>query len=127
MPRNNYAYSDKLKPYARDHRRKPTPQERDLWYRYLIHYPVKFHRQRMIGVYIADFYCAAAKLIIELDGSQHYTEQGIVNDRSRTAGLGEFSIEVLRFSNAQIDHSFSEVCRSIDQAVKRRLEELKME
>ncbi|MBR1408165.1 MAG: DUF559 domain-containing protein [Clostridia bacterium] len=121
MPRNNYAYSDKLRPYARENRHSPTHQERELWYRFLRNYPVKIYRQRMIGVYIADFYCAAAKLIIELDGNQHHTEEGLASDRNRTAALGEFLVEVIRFSNEQVDNHFNEVCQVIDRTIKERM------
>ena len=61
---------------ARRLRREMTPHERKLWYLFLRKYPVRFHRQYVVGSYIADFYCPAAMLVIEIDGSQHYTAQG---------------------------------------------------
>jgi len=82
---------------------------------------VQFNRQMIIMNYIADFYCAKAKLVIELDGSQHYTEDGIVRDQAREELLKTLDLEVLRFSNLEIDQNFSGVCESIDRAVLRRM------
>lgn len=72
---------------ARELRRKMTPQEKKLWYDFLRKYPVKFYKQRIIESFIVDFYCADARLVIELDGSQHYTEQGKAYDEERSAIL----------------------------------------
>ena len=70
-------------------RRDMTPHERKLWYLFLRHYPVKIYKQRIIGPFIADFYCASAKLVIEIDGSQHYDDDGAAYDAERTAYLGQ--------------------------------------
>ena len=96
-----------------------TRQERHLWYSFLKKYPVKFYRQRVIDHYIADFYCSKAKLIIELDGSQHYTDEGREYDRIRTDILERYGLEVMRFSNSDIDRNFAAVCDTIDKKVKR--------
>lgn len=95
-----------------------TRQERHLWYSFLKTYPVKFYRQRVIDHYIADFYCSKAKLIIELDGSQHYTEEGEEYDQIRTDILERYGLEVIRFSNADVDKNFVGVCEAIDEKVK---------
>ena len=71
--------------------------------------------------YIADFYCAKAKLVIELDGSQHYTDDGITRDQAREELLKILDIEVLRFSNHEIDKNFSDVCQSIEKTVIERM------
>lgn len=96
-----------------------TKQERHLWYDFLKAYPVRFVRQRIIDCYIADFYCSAAKLVIELDGIQHFTEGGRNYDENRTFCLERHSLTVLRFSNAEIDRDFAAVCAKIDTVVRK--------
>ena len=125
MPIYNNLYNGKLKPRARELRHNMTPQERKLWYCYLYSYPIKIHRQHMIGRFIADFYCAAAKLVIELDGSGHYTEQGKAYDSDRTDLLKCYSIKVIRFSNADVDNHFSSVCQQIDHEIQSILHSLR--
>ena len=98
-----------------------TPQERKLWYEFLRTYPVKFYKQRIIDNFIADFYCHAARLVIEIDGSQHYEPQGQAYDAERSAILEKYGLEVLRFSNYDVDSNFQGVCEQIDSTVKRRL------
>ena len=91
-----------------------TRAEKHLWYDFLKSHSVNFSRQKVLGHYIADFYCAEAKLVIELDGKQHYTEEGLEKDAERTAYLTSFGIKVLRFTNGQVLYKFKEVCDSID-------------
>ncbi len=98
-----------------------TPQEKHLWYDFLNSHPVRFQRQKTIKSFIADFYCHEARLIVEIDGSQHYTEQGLAYDEERTNILKEFNLEVLRFSNYDIDTNFEGVCIAIDKTVKERI------
>ena len=98
-----------------------TKQERHLWYDYLRSYPIRFQRQKTISSFIADFYCHKAKLIVEVDGSQHYTEQGEAYDKERTALLKEFGLEVIRFSNYDVVTNFEGVCLEIDKVVKERM------
>ena len=105
---------------ARNLRREMTPHERKLWYLFLQKYPVKIYKQRIIGKFIVDFYCASAKLIIEIDGSQHYEEQGRAYDEERTAILESYGLKVIRFSNREIDREFSAVCQQIDEIIKER-------
>ena len=105
---------------ARRLRREMTPHERKLWYLFLRKYPVKVYKQRIIDKFIVDFYCASAKLIIEIDGSQHYEEQGMAYDVARTAVLESFGLQVVRYSNSDIDRCFSAVCDDIDRIIKER-------
>ena len=107
---------------ARRLRREMTPHERKLWYLFLRKYPVKIYKQRIIGKFIVDFYCASAKLVIEVDGSQHYEPQGMAYDIERSAFLSALGLEVLRFSNREIDREFRGVCEQIDMTIQKRLE-----
>ena len=117
-------YKKHLIPRAKELRKNATKQENHLWYDFLRSYPIRFQRQKVIGGFIADFYCHKAKIIIELDGSQHYSEQGAAYDTERTQILSGYGIYVLRFSNLEIDRHFQEVCAAIHQCVSRRMEEL---
>ena len=107
---------------ARQLRRDMTPHERKLWYLFLRKYPVKIYKQRIIGRYIVDFYCASARLVIELDGSQHYELQGLSYDSDRSQFLRSIGLEVLRFSNRDIDRDFAGVCTQIDLTIRERLQ-----
>ncbi len=102
-------------------RKDMTPQERHLWYDFLRYYPVKVYKQRIIGTYIVDFYCAAAKLVIEVDGSQHFEKSGQAYDAERTAFLEGLGLTVVRFSNADINVRFREVCESLDVIIRSRV------
>lgn len=106
---------------ARQLRREMTPHERKLWYLFLRKYPVKIYKQRIIGSYIVDFYCAAAKLVIEIDGSQHYEPQGMKYDAQRSEFLSSLGLTILRYSNREIDTEFNSVCEQIDITVQSRL------
>ena len=106
-------------PLARVLRKNMTPWERRLWYDFLRDYPVRFQRQKAIGNYIADFYCARARLVIELDGGGHYTAEQIEKDEMRTKDLESMNLTVVRICNLDIDRNFSGVCESIDLTVKR--------
>ena len=109
---------------ARNLRRNMTRQEKHLWYDFLRYYPIKIYKQRIIDHFIADFYCHSARLVIELDGSQHYTSQGKAHDAARTEILEKYGIYVLRFSNKDIDENFEGVCRTIDRVIQKRIEAL---
>ena len=98
-----------------------TRQEKHLWYDFLQTYPIKIYKQRIIGNYIVDFYCHRAKLVIELDGSQHYTNEGKEYDQARTDELNEHGLTVIRFSNKDIDDRFDQVCYIIDETIKTRI------
>ena len=115
-------YNEKNITLARNLRKNATPQENHLWYDFLSKYEIRFQRQKAIDNFIADFYCHKAKLIIEIDGSQHYTSKGEKKDTERTDFLSsEFGVSVLRFSNADIMQRFNEVCHLIDIAVQQSL------
>ena len=105
---------------ARKLRKAMTKEERHLWFDFLRSYSVRFRRQEIIGNYIADFYCSAAQVVIELDGSQHYEEEGEAHDRKRTADLNAMGVEVIRFSNLDVTRNFEGVCLEIDSIVKER-------
>jgi len=104
-------------PLAKALRENMTPWERKLWYEFLRNYPVRFQRQKAIGNYIADFYCAKARLVIELDGGGHYHEQQAKKDEVRTRELESMNLTVLRICNTDIDNNFNGVCEYIDMAV----------
>ena len=113
-------YDGRNKSFAQALRREMTPHERKLWYLFLRDYPVKIYKQRIIKSFIVDFYCHAAKLVIEVDGSQHYTEDGEAYDEERTQILSSYGLRVLRFSNYEIDTQFTGVCDRIDQVIQER-------
>ena len=120
MSINYFPYDRRLNKRAQELRHNMTPQERKLWYEFLRSYPIKFYKQRIIEYFIADFYCSRAKLVIELDGSQHYTEQGKCYDAERSAILEGHHLKVLRFSNHDLDTNFEGVCAVIDREVRQR-------
>ncbi len=95
-----------------------TKEERHLWYDFLRTYPAKFLRQKIIGNYIVDFYCASANLVIELDGSQHYKEINQKYDGERTKFLEQYGIKVLRIPNNEINQNFANACDYIDMIIK---------
>ena len=99
-----------------------TRQEKHLWYDFLKDYPVKIYKQRIIDNFVVDFYCHKAKLVIELDGSQHYTENGELYDIARTEILEKYNLQVLRFTNNEIDEKFEGVCYMIDQTIRNRIQ-----
>ena len=102
-------------------RKEMTKEERHLWYDFLKSYPVQFKRQYPIAQYIVDFYCYKAKLVIELDGSQHCEPEKMEYDRRRTALLEREGLYVLRLSNLDVMRNFPGVCETIDQAVQDRV------
>ncbi|MBR3290135.1 MAG: endonuclease domain-containing protein [Clostridia bacterium] len=109
----NQTNNPKLKTLSQNLRRRMTPEERHLWYDYLKSLPVTVNRQKVIGSYIADFYIASAKLIIELDGSQHYQTKGQASDLERDKYFSDLGLRVLRFSNADVNEHFDGMCEEI--------------
>jgi len=105
-------------PLAKALRKDMTPWERKLWYTFLRNYPVRFQRQKAIGNYIADFYCAKAMLVIELDGGGHYEDIQMLRDCQRTNDLHNMNLRVLRICNLDIDQNFEGVCEKIDLFVQ---------
>ena len=114
-------YNKENIPLAKTLRKNMTPWERKIWYEFLRNYPVRFQRQKAIGNYIADFYCAKARMIIELDGGGHYTPEQAKKDELRTNDLESMNLTVLRICNLDIDRNFHGVCEYIDGVVKSSL------
>ena len=121
----DYIHNKSLVSNARKLRKNMTKEERHLWYDFLRTYPVKFLRQKILGKYIVDFYCSAAKLIVELDGSQHYEDKAMEYDKKRTAYLEQYGIRVLRIPNNEVNQNFPGVCEYIDLAVQQSLSQLR--
>jgi len=111
-------YNKNLIQNSRNLRASATKQENKLWYQYLAKSPIRFVRQKPIDNYIVDFYCPLKKLVIEIDGSQHYTEDGLQYDKIRTDTLNQYSITVIRFTNEEVNKNFYEVCEHIEDIVK---------
>ena len=101
-------------------RKNATKEENLLWYQYLRNHPVQFRRQCVFGDYIVDFYCAKARLILELDGSQHYEPEAMCKDTVRTQYLESLGLQVLRFTNTDINSNLRGVCQTIDLTVRQR-------
>ena len=118
-------HNPKLTLRAQTLRKNMTKEDRRLWYEYLRQYTHQFRRQVTFGHYILDFYCAAAKLAIELDGSQHYETDGQQYDEKRDAWLESQGIQVLRFSNTDVLQNLAGVCQVIDMTVKDRISKLR--
>ena len=97
-----------------------TKEERRLWYDFLRQYPVRFVRQKVLGRYIADFYCAQAGLVVELDGGQHYEDKAMEKDARRTDYLAGYGLLVLCIPNNEVMQNFSGVCEWIDYTVQQR-------
>ena len=112
-------------PAAKMLRKNMTKEEKHLWYDFLRTYQVRFSRQKVLGKYIADFYSAEAKLVIELDGSQHYTDEEQIYDEIRTAFLEGYGLKVIRIPNSEIHSNFEGVCEYIDTVVKQSLSQLR--
>ena len=107
--------------FARQLRKNMTKEERRLWYEFLRDYPVRFLRQRPIDKYILDFYCAKARLAVELDGGQHFEPEGQTYDAERDLTLTALGISVLRIPNNEVTRNFMGVCEHIDREVRLRL------
>lgn len=118
-------HNKQLVPLAKQLRREMTKEERHLWYDFLRSYPIRFSRQKILGQFIADFYSAEAKLVVELDGSQHYEEGNAQKDAERTAFLENYGLKVIRIPNNEVNRNFSGVCAYIDAAVKQSLSQLR--
>ena len=114
-------YNKKNIPLAKELRKNMTPWERKLWYEFLRSYPVRFQRQKAIGNYIVDFYCAKAQLVVELDGSGHYQNNQQVADAERTTILEKMGLKVIRICNLDINRNFRGVCEFLDREVQQAL------
>jgi len=114
-------YSKSLVPIARVLRKQMTDAERKLWS--LLRRDqlgVKFRRQVPLGPYVIDFYCVKAKLVVELDGGQHYSDAGTRNDVERDEHLREMGQEVVRYSNMDIIQNEDGVLQDIIEHVRQR-------
>ena len=111
-------YNKRLKGNAQSLRKNMTKEERHLWYDFLKGLPVMVHRQKVFGNYIADFYIAEVKLVIELDGSQHYEETGQEKDARRDQYFESLGLRVLRVPNNAVTENFRGVCEKITQMIE---------
>ena len=116
-------HNPKITSLAKNLRKNMTKEERKLWYDFLRSYPVKFLRQKILGDYIVDFYCAEAGLVVEIDGSQHFEEKGLDYDEKRTAFLQGYGLLVVRIPNNELNLYFDRVCEYLDLVVKERLQD----
>ena len=122
----DYKHNKKLIPLAKQLRKEMTKEEKHLWYDFLKNYPIRFSRQKVLGKYIADFYSAQAKLIIEVDGSQHFEKQGIEYDSERTKYLENFGLKIIRIPNNEINYNFYNVCEYLDKEIKNSIKQQKL-
>ena len=120
-----YNHNKKLVSNAKALRKNMTKEERHLWYDYLRSKDVRFIRQKIIGNYIVDFYCAKANLVVELDGSQHYEDKGIDYDAARTEYLEQYGLTVIRIPNNEINHNFDGVCEYLYNLITKSLSQLR--
>ncbi len=117
-------YNKKNIQVAKMLRKNMTPWERKLWYDFLQNYPVRFQRQKAVGDYIVDFYCAKAGLAIELDGGGHYSHSDKIKDDIRTLELNKQKVKVIRICNLDVTRNFYSVCEYIDRAVKEEINKM---
>ena len=110
-------YNKKLKSRTQELRRNATPEENKLWYKFLRKHDCRFTRQKPIDCYIVDFLCQSKKLVIEVDGSQHYTDEGLEYDHIRTELLESLGLHVMRFTNEDINTDFDRVCAAIQDYI----------
>ena len=116
-----YKHNKQLVAYAKQLRREMTKEERHLWYDFLRSHPARFSRQKVLGRYIADFYSAKARLVIELDGSQHFDEIALKKDAERTAFLEGYGLRIIRIPNNEINSNFPSVCEYLELVIRQSL------
>ena len=114
-------YRSDLRKKAQILRKNMTPQEKHLWYDFLRDYRPRFYRQKPMLTYILDFYCPTARIAVEIDGSQHFEEKAAIYDDKRTQELRNMGLDILRYTNREINESFEGVCQSIEAAIKERI------
>jgi len=112
-------HNPNLVSYAKELRNNMTQEEKHLWYDFLKGFPVRFSRQKILGKYIVDFYSAEAKLVIEVDGSQHFDEFGQQYDAERTKYLEEYGLSVIRIPNNEINENFDGVCEYLRAQIEK--------
>ena len=108
-------YNPQLVDRAREMRKNPTPAEQKLWVGFLRTFKPRFLRQRPIDNYIVDFFCAQLKLVIEIDGDTHFSDEGIEYDQARTRVLERYGLKVMRFTNKEVLENFDAVCAAIEE------------
>ena len=106
-------------------RNNMTKEEKHLWYDYLRKCPVRFSRQKVLGKYIADFYSAEAKIVIELDGAQHFEKENRIYDEKRTEFLEQYDLKIIRIPNGEINTNLEGICRYIDKQIEQSLSQLR--
>jgi very-short-patch-repair endonuclease len=107
-----------LTPVAKRLRREMTKQEKHLWYDFLRNFKYQFNRQKVIGRYIVDFYCHSARLVVEIDGGQHFEDSNLQKDNIRMRVLESYGLHIFRFTNNEVDQNFYEVCMAIQEQVE---------
>ncbi|AFY57705.1 hypothetical protein Riv7116_5323 [Rivularia sp. PCC 7116] len=112
-------YNQKLVEKAKELRKNMTPAERKLWNNYLKMLKIRFLRQRPIDNFIVDFYCANLKIVIEIDGESHFTDEAKNYDEQRTSVLEGYGLQVIRFTNEEVFKNFEGVCESIENYLNR--------
>lgn len=115
-----------VRQFARELRQPQTPAEATLW-RHLRNRNLtyKFRRQHPVAFFIIDFYCAKAKLLIEIDGDSHLTNEQQEYDAARTEYLEELGYKVIRFTNNDVRYNIHAVVNEIIKCVENRIEEIK--
>ena len=121
---SSYHYSPHLWQFAKSMRKNMTREERHLWFDFLRRYPLRIRRQVILGNHIVDFCCEKAQLIIEIDGSQHYTPEEKEKDRKRTNDLKDLGYKVIRISNREVMTNFDGTTQYIHQEIQKRLAQL---
>ena len=120
-----YKHNKELTENAKFLRNNMTKEEKHLWYDYLRKCPVRFSRQKVLGKYIADFYSAKAKLVIELDGAQHFEKENRIYDEKRTEFLEQYDLKIIRIPNGEINTNFEGICRYLDKQIEQSLSQLR--
>ena len=118
-------YNKKLTSAARALRKNMTPEERYLWYELLKRLPLTVKRQHTIRDYIVDFYIAEKKIVIEVDGVQHFTAENQQKDKKRELDLSEWGITVLRYTNKSIQNNFPQVAQDILEKLDLKFSDIK--
>ena len=121
---SSHHYSPHLWQFAKSMRKNMTREERHLWFDFLRRYPLRIRRQVILGNHIVDFCCGKAQLIIEIDGSQHYTPEEKEKDRKRTNDLEDLGYKVIRISNREVMTNFDGTTQYIHQEIQKRLAQL---
>ena len=120
-----YKHNKELTENAKFLRNNMTKEEKHLWYDYLRKCPVRFSRQKVLGKYIADFYSAEAKIVIELDGAQHFEKENRIYDEKRTEFLEQYDLKIIRIPNGEINTNFEGICRYLDKQIEQSLSQLR--